>query len=217
MPEHKAMGPFGTHTRDGTKMEKCPQAASGPEPEHRPCSGPPDCPSPIWGPGGAPHHQMQRRRLGSAPGSYRPVHSRGEPCPQAGPVLAGEPCSHTVLTILSLYQTAHGALFSVWVQRPADRVIHIVSDGCCPQLRTVPHCLSPVRALGFPGGSAVKNLPANAEDAGPSPASERSPGGGNGNPLQGSCLENPMDRGAWWATVHGVTKEWADSVTKQQH
>ena len=61
--------------------------------------------------------------------------------------------------------------------------------------------------MGFPGGSVVKNLPANAGDMGLIPGSGRSPGEGNGNPLQYSCLENPMDRGAWWATVHGVTKE----------
>ena len=64
-------------------------------------------------------------------------------------------------------------------------------------------------ALGFPGGSVVKNPPANAGDAGDVgliPGLGRSPGEGNGNPLQYSCLENPMDRGAWWATVHGVTK-----------
>ena len=52
----------------------------------------------------------------------------------------------------------------------------------------------------------VKNVPANAGDAGLIPGSGRSPGGGNGNPLQYSCLENPMDRGAWGATVHGVAK-----------
>ena len=55
----------------------------------------------------------------------------------------------------------------------------------------------------------VKNLPANAgdiRDEGSFPGSGRSPGEGNGNPLQYSCLENPMDRGAWWATVHGVVK-----------
>ena len=52
----------------------------------------------------------------------------------------------------------------------------------------------------------VKNLPANAEDMGSIPGSGRSHGGGNGNPLQYSCLENPMDRGAWQATVHGVAK-----------
>ena len=55
--------------------------------------------------------------------------------------------------------------------------------------------------------SVVKNLPANAGDAGLIPGSERCPGEGNDNPLQYSCLGNPMDRGAWWATVHGVTKE----------
>ena len=58
----------------------------------------------------------------------------------------------------------------------------------------------------FPGGSVVKNLPANARDIGFILGSIRSPGGGNGNPLQYSCQENPMDRGAWWAMVHGVTE-----------
>ena len=58
----------------------------------------------------------------------------------------------------------------------------------------------------------VKNLPANAEnteEAGLIPGLGRSPGEGNGNPLQYSCLENPMDRGAWRATVHGIAKSWA--------
>ena len=61
--------------------------------------------------------------------------------------------------------------------------------------------------MGFPGGSVVKNLPANVEDVrdvGSIPGSRRSLGGGHSNPLQYSCLENPMDRGAWWATVHEV-------------
>jgi len=53
----------------------------------------------------------------------------------------------------------------------------------------------------------VKNPPANAGDMDPVPGLGRSPGEGNGNPVQYSCLENSMDRGAWWATVHGVTKE----------
>ena len=52
----------------------------------------------------------------------------------------------------------------------------------------------------------VKNPPANAEDTGLICRLGRSPGGGHGNPLQYSCLENPMDRGAWWTTVHGVAK-----------
>ena len=65
--------------------------------------------------------------------------------------------------------------------------------------------------LGFPGGTVIKNLPVNARDAGEAvsiPGLERSPGVGNGNPLQYCCLDNPMDRGAWWVTVHGVAKSW---------
>ena len=64
---------------------------------------------------------------------------------------------------------------------------------------------------GFPRGTVVKNLPANtgdARDVGLIHGSESSPGGGNGNPLRYSCLVNAMDRGAWWTTVHGVTKSW---------
>ena len=66
-----------------------------------------------------------------------------------------------------------------------------------------------VLSVGFPGSTVVKNQSANAggaTDVGLMPGSGRSPGEGNGNPLQYSCLENPMDRGAWWATVHGVAK-----------
>ena len=65
------------------------------------------------------------------------------------------------------------------------------------------HCLG----VGFPGGSVVKNLPANAGDGGLIPGSGRSLREGNGNPLQYSYRGKPMDRGAWWATVHGVAKE----------
>ena len=64
-------------------------------------------------------------------------------------------------------------------------------------------------ATGFSGGAVVKNLHDNAgdrRDAGSAPGSGRCPGGGNGNALQYSCLGNPMDRGAWWATVHEVAK-----------
>ena len=65
--------------------------------------------------------------------------------------------------------------------------------------------------LGFSGGSVVKNPPANAgdiRDPGSIPGLGRSSGEGHGNPLQYSCLENPLDRGAWWATIHGVAKSW---------
>ena len=60
--------------------------------------------------------------------------------------------------------------------------------------------------LGFPGGSEYKASACNAGDLGLIPGWGRSPGEGNGNPLQYSCLENPMDGEAWWATVHGVAK-----------
>ena len=68
-------------------------------------------------------------------------------------------------------------------------------------------------AEGFLGGAVVKNLPANAGDTGDSAlilGLGRFPREGNGNPLQYSCLENSMDRGAWQATVHGVAKSQID-------
>ena len=69
--------------------------------------------------------------------------------------------------------------------------------------------------LGFPGDSVVKNPPANAGYMGSIPGLGRSPGEGNGNPLQYSCLENPMDGGAWWATY----SPWGhkESDTTEQH
>ena len=66
----------------------------------------------------------------------------------------------------------------------------------------------------------VKNPSINAgniKDSGLIPGSGRGPGGGNGNPLQYSCLENPMDRGAWWATVHGVPKSGTTERFSTQH
>ena len=64
--------------------------------------------------------------------------------------------------------------------------------------------------MGFPDGSVIKNPPVNVgdiRDMGSIPGSGRSPGGGQGNLLQYSCHNNPVDRGTWWATVHGVAKE----------
>ena len=66
----------------------------------------------------------------------------------------------------------------------------------------------------------VKNSPANAgapRYAGSIPGSRRSPGGENGNPLQYSCLVNPTDRRAWWATVHGVAKSWTQPKRLSTH
>ena len=68
-------------------------------------------------------------------------------------------------------------------------------------------CVEKSSRHGFPGGSAVKKLPANTGDegdVGSIPGSGGSPAGGNGNPLQYSCLKNPMDRRAWGVTIHGL-------------
>ena len=67
---------------------------------------------------------------------------------------------------------------------------------------------------GSPGGSVVENPPGNAGDMGSISRSGKSPGEGNSNPLQYSCLENPMDTGAWWATVHVVSKESDRTLAK---
>ena len=76
--------------------------------------------------------------------------------------------------------------------------------------------ISYILSKGFPGGAVVKNSPANAGDTGDmglSPGSGRYSGGGNSSPLQYSFLENPMDRGAWRATVHGFAKSWTQLST----
>jgi len=72
------------------------------------------------------------------------------------------------------------------------------------------------RTLGLPWWLSGKNPPASSGDMGSIPGSGRSPGEGNGNLLQCSCLGNLMHRGAWWATVHGVTRVRHDLATKQQ-
>ena len=69
---------------------------------------------------------------------------------------------------------------------------------------------------GFPYSSVGKGSACNAGDLGSIPGSGRSPGAGNGNPLLHSCLENPMDRGACQATVHGVTRVRHDLATKEK-
>ena len=70
--------------------------------------------------------------------------------------------------------------------------------------------MNSVLHVGLPGGASGKTPPASAEvrDSGSVPGLGRSPGGGHGNPLQYSGLENPMDRGAWRAAVHGAAKSW---------
>ena len=74
-----------------------------------------------------------------------------------------------------------------------------------------------MHSLGFPSGSVGKISACNARDVGLIPGSGRSTGGGHGNPLQCSCLENPMDRGAWQATVHRVAKSWTGLKCQTRH
>ena len=72
-----------------------------------------------------------------------------------------------------------------------------------------------MKNVDFLGGSVVKNLPANVRGVSLILGSGRSPGGGNGKPLQCSCLENPVDRGAWWATVWG--RKESDTTEQLSH
>ena len=71
--------------------------------------------------------------------------------------------------------------------------------------------------MGIPGGSDGKESANNAGDAGSIPGLGRSPGEGNGNPYQYSCLENSTDRGAWQATVYAVTKRWTSCIPINTH
>ena len=73
----------------------------------------------------------------------------------------------------------------------------------------------PYFIMGFLGGSVIKNPPTNAGDVGLIPESGRSPGEGNGKQLQYFCLGNPMDRGSWWVTVHGVAKRVGYSLATE--
>ena len=93
--------------------------------------------------------------------------------------------------------------------------MHIFQKGKCSPAYLIiinPH----LSFQGFPGGSVVKNLPANVGDSCSILGLGRSPRAGNGNPLQDSCLGNTMGRGDWQATVYGVTKESENLVTQQQ-
>ena len=77
--------------------------------------------------------------------------------------------------------------------------------------------LSSIHVMGFPDGSVSKEFACDAGDLGSIPGLRRCPGEGKGYPLQYSCLENPMDRGDWWATVLGVTKSRTQLSNLAQH
>ena len=112
----------------------------------------------------------------------------------------------------SLNLTCFLSLFSSVLFEPKSFLIHkyLVPSILPRKLPIVKNSNYPLLIVfwGFLGSSEVKASACNAGDLGLIPGSGRSPGEGNGNPLQYSCLENPMDRGAWWAAVHRVTKSW---------
>ena len=91
---------------------------------------------------------------------------------------------------------------------PAIQLPSLLQQVLCAFFKSL--IIFPVR-IQFLKANARENMPASADDirdSGSIPRLGRSPGGGHGSPLQHSCLENPMDRGAWWATVHRVRKSW---------
>ena len=93
-------------------------------------------------------------------------------------------------------------------EHPLDQRARTHSASPCWRAQGSPQWFLPAAQQwpGFSGGSVGKESTFSAGDAGLIPGLGRSPGGGRGNPLQDSCLENPMDRGAWWATVQRVVK-----------
>ena len=151
----------------------------------------------------------------SAPG-MRKVSTEGPPGPCLGrsPEAAVRPLLGLTAWIWKINtQDAHSRPWPrLWKSctETVNVCIHEVLD---PERATSPVSIfswlsenSPPYMMGFPGGSDGKESACNAGDPGSSPGLGRSPGEGHGNPLQDSSLENPVDRGACWATVHGVTK-----------
>ena len=94
-------------------------------------------------------------------------------------------------------------------------ITHIFFSIRCYKKIQMNFLANPIIYIGYPGGSVVKNLPINAEDVSLISDLGRYPGKGNGNPLQYSCLKNPMERGAWQARVYGGHKK-LDILTEQQ-
>ena len=100
------------------------------------------------------------------------------------------------------------ALFRVWMKSTVTHHILALPGALPDPSLSTPLCHHQLPNLGFPGGLNGKESACNAGDSGSIPESGRFAGEGIGNPLQYSCLENPMHRGAWWATVHRVAKSW---------
>ena len=115
------------------------------------------------------------------------------------------PFSHRPLSVLD---KKYGPIVSLSSSLVNDHsMVQKILGSPPPQLSSMQFLLSLTEERrGFSGGSAVKDSPADAGDVGSIPGLGRFPGEENGNPLQYSCLENPMDRGAWWAIDHEVTK-----------
>ena len=103
-----------------------------------------------------------------------------------------------------------------WLLQVCDKIFWFFWDRICFILNELKFFLNSLICYVSPPSSVGKESACNAGDLGSSPGSRRSPGEGNGNPLQFSCLENPMDKGAWRATVHGVARVGHDLVTKQR-
>ena len=139
----------------------------------------------------------------------------GKPKRDAPPTQArkGSACIHRtcklITLILSIYIQNTKLKLDIFFKRKKDE-----REGSKGKHQRVPHFLHQQKwDQGFPGGSDGKESACNAGDLGSIPGLGRSPGEGNGNPLQYSCLESPMDRGAWRAAVHGVTKsqtQWSN-------
>jgi len=115
------------------------------------------------------------------------------------------------LSYLSVYVPTYPSLYYLSIQPSMHLTVIYISAFASIHPSSMCVCMY---LSDFLGGSVVKNPPAVAGDMGSVPGSGRSPAKGNGNPLQYSCLGNPMGRGTWWATVHGFAKEY-DSGTKQ--
>ena len=152
-------------------------------------------------------HSM--RVSGSVPDAGNRYKTQFSVAPPWGPLALWE---NETVSIPSRWQFLHFA--QCWLLNSLHSLSvtswNILQDNKCLHQETLPAGLIVHWYLcsGFPGGAVVKNPPASAGDAGSIPGSGRSPGGGNGDPFRYSCLENPMDRGPWWAAVHGVAKSW---------